>query len=651
MSRGYQPEIDGIRAIAVTSVILFHGHILPLPGGFAGVDVFFVLSGYLITGILLSDMDQRRFSIWQFYERRVRRIFPALFVVLGVTTGCAWLVLNPPQLQAYSESLISVVVFLSNFLFAANSGYFAPSLEEAALLHTWSLAVEEQFYLFFPFLLLALHRKVPRHLFAALLALAVGSLCLAIWGAQAKAQINFFFPLSRVWELVAGGLAALWRRDHGAQSHGGLALLGLAAVGAALFLHSEATPYPGMATLLPVLGTVALILFASPETAVGRILSSRPFVAVGLISYSAYLWHQPLFALARAGAQDAPEWATMAGLAGLTYALAAVTWALVEQPFRRPEKRLLQNRRPLFIAAGAGTALFVLLGAVGVISDGNAKHWRSLFPAKAARLDMILAARAGDGLPADLGPCRFNLTTLTDDARLRIMDCAARHGPAVVVLGDSHAIDIYSALAQLSKAPFLLGVTNGGCRPADTDAECSFDDFADLAMQNPKAFRHVIYAQSGAYLLLGQDGRTGSRQIFTRASQLQPLPALTVNAPRLTDLADYLAALANDVPVTWIASRTEPHISPNRVLAQDCTKPIPLRPGQAEIFARLDAEASVLAAARGISYIPLTVQPFDPAQDFASCTQLFWSDGDHWSRSGELRFGTRLMPYLPSEYR
>jgi len=651
VSRGYQPEIDGIRAIAVTSVIVFHGHILPLPGGFAGVDIFFVLSGYLITGILVSDMDLGRFSIWQFYERRIRRIFPALFFVLAVTSLAAWAMLNPPQLKAYSQSLLSVVVFLSNFLFAANSGYFAPSLEEAALLHTWSLAVEEQFYLLFPFLLLLLHRNLSRYLFAAVLALAVASLGLSLWGAVFKAQINFFFPLSRAWELLAGGLAALWRRDHGAQTQGGVAWLGLIAIGATLVLHSEKTPYPGLATLLPVLGTVALILFASPQTRVGRLLSSRPLVGIGLISYSAYLWHQPLFALARARAQDAPDWATMAGLAVITYAVAALTWVAVEQPFRRPQNRLLQSRKSLFVAAGLGTAFFIALGAAGIVTNGNDAVWRGLNPERAARLDVILAARVADGLPADNGPCRFNVTTLDQNARDRIADCAAQYGPAVVVLGDSHAIDVYAALTLLSDAPFLLGVTNGGCRPADTDAKCSYDDFADMAAQTPQAFAQVLFVQSGAYLLLGKDGSAANRQIFARTSQSQPLTGLDVNAARLADLADYLADLAQHVPVTWLASRIEPHISPNRVLAQDCKLPISLRIGQAEIFAALDAQAKVLAAARGLPYVPLALQPYDPATDFMTCADLYWSDGDHWSRSGVLRFGTRLLPYLPAAYR
>ena len=561
------------------------------------------------------------------------------------------MLLNPPQLKAYSESLLAVVLFLSNLLFAANSGYFSPALEEAPLLHTWSLAVEEQFYLLFPLLLLWLHRRAPGHLFEVVLALALASFALSVWGSYGMAQSNFFSPASRAWELLAGALAALWRRKHGARSHGGAAFLGLAAMVASFVLHSDATPYPGVATLLPVLGTVTVILYAGQTTATGKLLSSQPFVAVGLLSYSAYLWHQPLFALARATAQQPPGWGVMAALALASLVLAGATWALVEQPFRRPVRRVLPQATPLIVAAGLGTALCVAAAAVGIATAGNDASWRARHPDKAARLDMVLAARLGNGLPADDGACRFNLTTLTQVERSRIAVCAAQHGPAMVVLGDSHAIDLFAALTALSPAPFLLGITNGGCRPGDADAACVYDAFADLIATQPRQFGQIVFVQSGAYLLLGPDGRAGNRQLFSRASQAQAMAGLRVNTRAVADLAEYLAQLARTVPVTWIAARIEPHVSPNRVMAQDCTQPVSLRPGQSAIFEQLDAVAQAAALSRAVTYLPLALQSYDPKTDLMSCTSLYWSDGDHWSPSGEQRFGTRLLPDLPAGFR
>ena len=650
MSLTYRPEIDGLRAIAVTAVILFHGGIVDLPGGFAGVDVFFVISGFLITQILMNDLGRSNFSLLQFYERRVRRIYPALFVVLALTSLLAWALLIPPQLEAYSKSLASVVLFVSNFLFAANSGYFSPALEEAPLLHTWSLAVEEQFYLLFPLLLALLYGRARLVLLPAIGALAALSFGTAIWLGAFEPQANFFFTLSRVWELLVGAAAALWIRKHEHRPNEAGAAFGLTAIVVSFLMHSENTRYPGVATLLPVLGTAAILLWAGSTTRVGRLMASYPFVSVGLISYSAYLWHQPIFALLRVTSFDAPSLATMAGGAALAYVLAYGTWALVEQPFRRPLGRLLPARRKLFAAALAGTLFFLAVASLGVLSEGNRAAWRASNPEKAQRLDLILQARAEHGLPQTPSTgCRFNLVELDNSSVQRIEECARANGGAAVVLGDSHAIDVFSGLLQKSQAPFLLGLTNGGCRPTDHDQGCIYNDFLRLAAQHPSYFGHVAFVQSGSYLLLGPDGREGDRQLFLRASSTARLPDFQVNTAMLDDLASYLKQLSQHVPVSWLASRIEPHLSANRVLAQNCTAHLALRPGQEAAFNRLDA--AVAQKAGNIDYLPLSVMDFAAAMDVMTCDDLFWSDGDHWSASGEARFIARIMPNLPPIYR
>ena len=645
--RRYQPEIDGLRAIAVTAVILFHGHILPIPGGFAGVDVFFVLSGFLITSILAEELDAGTFSLWQFYERRVRRIFPALFFVLGVTTVLAWALLIPPQLEAYSKSLAAVVLFVSNFLFAAKTGYFSPALEEAPLLHTWSLAVEEQFYLLFPLALAALHRRARRWLPLALGLMAALSLALAIWGSKAEPQINFFFPLSRAWELLAGSTAAIWVRKRSVAPNEAWAGLGLLAILASLVLHSDATPYPGLATLLPVMGTVAVVLWAGQTTLVGRVLSTRAFVGVGLVSYSAYLWHQPIFALIRVTSLNAPGWAVMAGGAVLAYGLAALTWAYVEQPFRRKDRRWVPTRRALFVLAAVASVVALAIAGLGKMTDGNAAGWRALHPDRTPRLDMIEAARAShEPFEFPATGCVFNLIALDDAATNRIKDCAAKAGPASVILGDSHAIDVMQGISRLGQAPFLLGLTNGGCRPADMEDGCLYTAFAQLAHDRPDWFGQILFVQSGSYLLAGADGRGDGRQLFVRASPTAPLTGLMVDQAQLDRLATYLGGLNEDVPVTWLGSRIEPHVSPNQILARSCDTPVPLRPGQAEIFASLDAAAAQAAEERQISYLPMDLLQFDVTKDFMTCQTLFWSDGDHWNTAGEDLFLGRLAPHL-----
>lgn len=652
MSLAYRPEIDGLRAIAVTAVILFHGGVVPVPGGFAGVDVFFVLSGYLITAILLRDLETGRHSLRGFYERRVRRIVPALVVVLLATTAAAWAVMIPTQLYAYSRSLLAVLLFVSNFLFGANTGYFSPALEEAPLLHTWSLAVEEQFYLVFPLLLAACVRRGPRRAFFVLLGVGVASLLLGEVGARLRPEANFFFTLSRFWELLAGALAAFLQRSRPIPNHGPGAAVGLGAILVSLFLHGEDTAYPSFATLLPVGGAVLVLLHAGPATTVGRWLASRPLVGVGLVSYSAYLWHQPLFALARVVSLDAPSAASLLVLTALAYGLAAVSWALVEQPFRRAEGRWLPEGRALFRAAGASTLGLLVLAGVGMATRGNDRGWRARHPDQAVVLDLILTARREAGLPDDEGGCRFNRTEIDEPARRRIRECARQHGPAAVVLGDSHGIDVFQAIRQVGQTPFLLGVTNGGCRPADNDPDCPFFAFRDLAIREPQLFGEVLFVQAGAYLLRGPDGREGSRQLFARASAWAPLPDFAVNQEALEEIVSYLTPIRTaGIPVLWMGSRIEPHVSPNRVLRRGCEAEYPLRPGQREAFERIDAAIAIRAAAAGLRHLPMAALEFDMERDFLTCEALFWSDGDHWSTAGEARFGARLWPHLPPLFR
>lgn len=652
MTLSYRPEIDGLRAIAVTAVILFHGQVLPVPGGFAGVDVFFVLSGYLITAILLREVEAGEYSLWRFYERRIRRILPALAVVLLATSLAAWALMIPSQLEAYSETLLAVVLFISNLLFAANSGYFSPILEEAPLLHTWSLSVEEQFYLVFPLILAATLRRVPRALPYVIGAMALASLAIAEWGWRNEPDINFFFTLSRFWELLAGSAAALILRRRKLAPQGGLAALGLAMILGAMIWQDETTPYPSIHTLLPVGGTVLLVLFAQAGTLVAWILSLRVMVAVGLISYSAYLWHQPLFAFARITAQDAPSAPLMAGLTVLTYALAWASWAWVEQPFRRRDRRWMPQARGLFIAAGGAMVGMIALAAVGLATKGNDSGWRAANPTQAATLDLILASRKDAGLPADDGSCRVNFTSLDAAAVDRLRACAAAHGPAAVVLGDSHGVDVWKALHQTSRTPFLLGLTDGGCRPAEADPACPFDSFATLAAQEPQLFGPVLFVQSGAYLLVGPDGREGSRQLFTRASAHAALPDFPVNRLALDGIAAYLQRLTTaGLAVTWLSPRIEPHIPLNRVLRGGCEATYTMRPGQADAFAQVDAAVASAAARISVSHIALQAQPFAMETDFLTCQTFYWSDGDHWSTSGEALFGARLMPLLPQAFR
>ena len=366
----YRPEIDGLRAVAVLPVILFHAGFSLFSGGYVGVDVFFVISGYLITNILVSELEQGNFSILCFYERRARRILPALFFVMLACLPFAYMWMIPSQLEEFAQSIFAVSLFLSNWLFWTQTGYFGTAAELKPLLHTWSLAVEEQYYMLFPILLLSLWRYGRRSILGFVVVVALLSLLLSEWGWRNEPDINFFFTFSRFWELLAGSICAFLTVGRTLKSNNFLSAIGLAAIVFAIFVFDENTPFPSVYALVPVVGTALIILFGRQGSWVANLLSMRAFVGIGLISYSAYLWHQPLFAFARIRSPTEPSHILMAGLAVAALLLAWATWRYVEQPFRKRADPVLVTRRSVFAASGAVSAVFVAVGLAGHVGNG-----------------------------------------------------------------------------------------------------------------------------------------------------------------------------------------------------------------------------------------------------------------------------------------
>lgn len=378
-SMRYRSEIDGLRAVAVLPVILFHGGFAPFTGGYVGVDVFFVISGYLITSILIHELERGDFSLSHFYERRARRILPALFVVMLACLPFAYLWMVPNQLTDFARSLVAVVLFASNILFwYEDDAYFAADAELKPLLHTWSLAVEEQYYLLFPVFLLLVWRFGRQRVFWSVVAIAVVSLMMADWGSRNAPNATFYLAPTRAWELLAGSMCAFLAVGRTQRSSNVLSAIGLALILFAILRFDANTPFPSAYTLVPVVGTALIILFAAQGTWVARLLSTRVFVGIGLISYSAYLWHQPLFAFARIRSLTEPDPYLIAALAVASLVLAWATWYFVEQPFRRRAMPILATRRSVFAVSGAIGAVFVAIGLTGHFGEGHS--WRFAKP-------------------------------------------------------------------------------------------------------------------------------------------------------------------------------------------------------------------------------------------------------------------------------
>ena len=370
----YRAEIDGLRALAVVPVILFHAGFELFNGGFVGVDVFFVISGYLITTILIEDIENQRFSLVNFYERRARRILPALYFVMFVCIPFAWMWMIPSQMKDFSHSLIAVSLFASNILFWRTSGYFDAAAEEKPLLHTWSLAVEEQYYLLFPIFLFLAWRYGKNRVFWIIIVMSSISLLLSEWGWRNKATANFYLAPTRAWELFFGSIAAFIAQKKGVQKNNFLALLGLTSIIFSIFAYDESTPFPSIYALVPVLGVVLLILYADKETIAGKLLGTKGFVGIGLISYSAYLWHQPLFAFARIRSLEHPSLFLMSLLSLTSLLLAYFSWRYIEAPFR---SKNIFTRNMIFSISLFGFGAFLIFGILGNVSNGFSSRFNN----------------------------------------------------------------------------------------------------------------------------------------------------------------------------------------------------------------------------------------------------------------------------------
>lgn len=371
----YRKEIDGLRALAVIPVILFHAGFEWISGGFIGVDIFFVISGYLITTIIIKEKENNTFTLSNFYERRIRRILPALFFVLLVCLPFAWFWLLPHELKDFGKSLVAVSIFASNILFWKESDYFAADAELIPLLHTWSLAVEEQFYLFFPIIMIIFWRLGKRGLMIVISVIALISIGLSEWGWRHFTEANFFLIPTRAWELMIGSLTAFYlyykKYDHQKQEqskiHQIASAMGFMLILYSIFFFNKDIPFPSLYTLMPTLGTTLIILFATPETLVNKLLSLRLVVGIGLISYSAYLWHQPLFVFARFRSLEEPSMGLLSLLSLVTLALAYLSWRFIEQPFRNKQRF---TRQQIFTTALISSLILISIGMAFVISDG-----------------------------------------------------------------------------------------------------------------------------------------------------------------------------------------------------------------------------------------------------------------------------------------
>ena len=374
----YRSDIDGLRALAVLLVLLFHLDPNLFTGGFVGVDVFFVISGYLMTRVIVDESGPGTFSIAGFYARRCRRILPALLVMLSFVVPANYVMLAPDEYRVLGSSAVAAALSFSNLFFYRNTGYFEGAAELMPLLHTWSLGVEEQFYLIWPALLLAawwLFRRGRVGMVIAVGACTIIGFAVSVWAVGVNQKAAFFLLHARLWEFAAGGLIVFWRWPGRLQQIP--SLLGLILIAVSAFTLTRPSPFPGINALAPVIGGM-LVIAAAPSSVASRLLAVAPMRFIGKISYSLYLWHWPIIASWKKYNNAQPDLIEGFVIVLASLVVASLSWKFIEQPFRRKSIRPMRD-----ISVAISAALLVALGGYDIVVN---RGFPSRMPASLARL-------------------------------------------------------------------------------------------------------------------------------------------------------------------------------------------------------------------------------------------------------------------------
>ncbi|KQS64092.1 hypothetical protein ASG39_12990 [Rhizobium sp. Leaf371] len=460
----YRPDLDGLRALAILPVLLFHADVALFRGGFVGVDVFFVLSGYFMAKIILSDLEAGTFSFPAFYIRRIRRIIPALFAMMAITAVFAWFRLMPQEFRYFGDSVRAAALFSANVLFRQESGYFDISAEMKPLLHTWSLSMEEQFYILFPislFLAFTFARRFILHITGGLILISFGA---CLWATSHSPEKAFFLLHFRVWELLIGALVAFAPRPNYSERVAALlSTVGLSAILAAIFLYSSATPFPGPFAAVPVLGAALVIHARSTRWFPARFLTHGASLFIGRISYSLYLWHWPIIVFYRYETGHHLTLTDSLMVVVLSFICATLSWRFIEQPARTAA--VFRSRGLVLSLLGTTMAAAATFGFVVTRYEGIPERLPAdVYSIYSATYDQspffapnCFTDTDGQGLQ----------TQAIRDGAVCPMGAAATGAPRFIVWGDSHAAAIAPAIDAAARKAGISGlfVARASCPP------------------------------------------------------------------------------------------------------------------------------------------------------------------------------------------
>jgi len=635
----YKPEIDGLRALAVVSVMLFHTGFYSFNGGFIGVDIFFVITGYLMTLIINEDIKRNEFSLTNFYFRRIRRIAPAYFFVILTIIPVSFIILVPHDFENFSKSLIASATFLANVYFFRNGNYFDVNLQNQPLLHLWSISIETQFYLLFPIFLILLNKFIVKvnnkiTIITVLIILNI----LALEFSLVSDKTRFYLLIGRFWEFLIGALVAFfvtYKNKNNIKTDCVLSFIGLILIIVSVFFI-EVTDWPNLVTLAPTLGAALVLIHANTKNITGRILSSKLFTTLGLLSYSIFLIHYPIFVIARINSEQNLSLLTYLLLMLLTFILAYISFNLVENRFRK----VSYAKARVFIKIPAFLIIVTLvIGFIGRSTGGfrdfyfenrlNSNQQRALSVFELHTQKDITKRMYSDK------DCKFSTIELNKVVIERFNDCYLKYGQALVIFGDSHAINVYNITAR-SHSPFVFGILQPGCRIGSPEKKCFYDEIKKFIQKNQSKIIKVVYNQSGTYLFKDKFGGQNLNSI------LDSYPQINYDKDVLYRTIGYLNEVGLNIELIWLGSFPEPNIDMTN--PRNFTLELVMPEINRLLFAELDNALNIKYS--NFDYLSFDEFTFLPDNFVVGNKCVLWNDKDHLSECGEIFISQNLQKYL-----
>jgi peptidoglycan/LPS O-acetylase OafA/YrhL len=626
----YRPDLDFLRAIAVMSVILYHAGVPQFQSGFIGVDLFFVLSGYLIGAIATREITEKSFSAKDFLERRARRILPALFFVTLFNFPLVLYVFAPSQIENVLKGFISISTFTSNFFFWRQSGYFDPKSEFQPFLHTWSVGVEIQFYILFCFLIvLSLKQNTKSTLTKYTWILLVASVTLSMLFSFWKPGIAFYLLPSRLWEFLAGSLVAFFekkiRKDRDRSIFfTPLKFTSLVLILASLTKSNSGVSWPNIGTFIPVIATCMFIYARSESKLSKSVFHFKPLVFTGRVSYGWFLWHWPLIVYFNYFTDLQVSSMNLLIVSVTALAIAIVQWRWLETPLR--DRRSISTNR-FYKVIVAQFLIILIISSLGIFSNGYQKVWSEIRYYKGEKIvvSTYLKREMEEEIEVRNSDCMLNYDQVINNQQAILESCSRRYGKAIQIIGDSHGLVFYDIIFKSGIGKFVINWSRPTSRP-QSGIDGQYKEVLEFTRKNAGYISRVLFMQSGSYLLEDQFGRVDSAESFREEASFKTSERSVIRT------FDYLRELSSQVEVVWIGPYVESRMSPDNPQNWYREKEIPKH--VVEVFSQLDSDLKTVAKEQNIKYI--SSQPHFKFENnrilVGDC--IVWRDQDHWSKCG-----------------